>query len=135
MNGWMHRVLKEVRMPGAAGRYCLVMAANDRGHITFTVSDYAQIGSLQEWLSSTPGVQVLRAPGLPNSGELGTLDVLTVVAGSSGLVAAIKVIPEFLRSRRSGLSITAIVKGDKLTITADNAKDAMEALERMLNDK
>ena len=134
MNGCLPKVLKEVREPGAAGRYGLVMTGSEYSRITFAVSDYAQIGSLQEWLSATPGVQVLRTPSSPSPGELGMLDVLTVVAGSSGLVAAIKVIPEFLRSRRSGLSITATVKGDKFTITASNAKDAMEALERMLND-
>ena len=110
------------------------MGANDYSHIELAVSDYAQISPLQDWLSSTPGVQVLRSSGSPSSGELGALDVLTVVAGSSGVVAAIRVIPEFLRSRRSGLSITTTVKGEKFTMTATNAKDVMAIVERLLND-
>ncbi len=106
----------------------------DHSNVEFAVSDYAQIGPLRDWLSSAPGVQVLRSPGSPDAGEMGALDVLTVVAGSSGLVAAVRVIPEFLRSRRSGLSITATVKDKKFTMTASNVKDVMPVLERWLND-
>jgi len=110
------------------------MGDGDKRHIEFAVSDYAQIGSLQDWLCSTPGVEVIRSPGSPGAGEMGALDVLTVVAGSSGLVAAIRIIPEFLRSRRSGLSVTAIVKGEKFTMTASNVKEIMPIVERLLND-
>jgi hypothetical protein len=110
------------------------MGAEDNDHIEFTVSEYAQIGSLQDWLSATSGVQVLRSPGSPGPGEMGALDVLTVLAGSSGLVAAVRIIPEFLKSRRSGLSITATVKGEEFTMTANNVKDVMPILERLIND-
>ena len=110
------------------------MGATDRNRVEFALSDYAQIEPLRDWLSSIQEVQVLRSPGSPGSGEMGALDVLTVVAGSSGLVAALRVIPEFLRSRRSGLSVTATVKGKEFTISADNAKDVMPILERLIDE-
>jgi hypothetical protein len=65
---------------------------------------------------------------------MGALDVLSVVAGSSGLVAVLRMMPEFLRARRSGLSITATVNGEKFTMTASNVKEVIPILERMLND-
>jgi len=110
------------------------MGTEDGSDVEVAVSDYAQIGSLQSWLSSSPGVQVLRSPGTAGAGEMGALDVLTVVAGSSGLVAALRMIPEFLRSRRSGLSITVTVKGEKFAVTASNVKDVMPILERLLDE-
>lgn len=125
---------QEVRHLATSDRYYLDMEVNDKSHIEFTISDYAQISSFQNWLGSTPGVQVLRRASSPDTGEMGTLDVLTAVAGSSGLVTLIRVIPEFLRSRRSGLSVTATVKGEKFTMTTTNVKDVLPILERLLND-
>ena len=134
MNDSLYGEFQEVRQLAASDRYYLDMEVNDKSRIELTISDYAQISSLQNWLSSTPGVQVFRSVDSPTAGEMGALDVVTVVAGSGGLVAAIRVIPEFLRSRRSGLSITASVKGEKFTMTANNVKDVMVILERLLND-
>jgi hypothetical protein len=104
------------------------------GGIEFSVSDYAELGSLQEFLGWTPDVRILRIAGRPDAGEQGALDVLTVLAGSSGLVAALKVIPEFLRSRRTGLLITTTVKGKQFTLDATNVDDIMPILERLLDD-
>jgi hypothetical protein len=108
---------------------------NDTYNAELTLSDYAEIGSLQEWLSSTPQVQVLRRVGRSRVGEQGALDVLEVVAGSSGLVAAFRMIPEFLKSRRTSLSITTTVKGKQFTLRASNVDDVIPILERLLNDQ
>jgi hypothetical protein len=116
------------------GHYYEVMVDTDKGRIELVLSDYAQIGPLRDWLGSIQQAQILRNPGSPGPGEMGALDVLTIVAGSSGLVAALRVIPEFLRSRRSGLSVTATVKDKKFTISANNAKDVMPILERLINE-
>lgn len=110
------------------------MDADGRIPIELAVSDYGQIGSLESWLSSVSGVEVLRSAGSPRSGEMGALDVLTLVASGSGLVAVCRMIPEYLRSRRSNLSITATVKGEKFTISASNVDDVMPILERLLDD-
>jgi hypothetical protein len=111
------------------------MRANGGGRAEFSVSDYGQIGSLYEWLRSVPDVQVDRIPGTPGEREMGAVDVLTVLAGSGGLIAAIRVIPEFLKSRRSSISITVTVNGEKFSVTASNVKDALPILERAIRDR
>ena len=111
------------------------MGARDYGQVELCVSDYGQIAALHDWLNSVPGVHVRRVAGMPGSGELGVPDVLVAVAGSSGLVAAIRIIPEFLKARRSNISITATIGGEKFSITASNVEDVMPILERALNDQ
>jgi hypothetical protein len=101
------------------------MEAQYEGYVEFSVSDYGQLRSLQEWLSEIPGTRVQRTAGAPGAGELGALDVITVLASSSGLIAAIRVIPEFLKARRSSLSVTAKVHGKEFSINASNVKDLM----------
>jgi hypothetical protein len=102
-------------------------------HAQVQVSDPSQLGSLQELLSwAVPGARVSRAPGQAGTGEQGALDVLTVVASSSGLVAAVRVLPEFLRSRRSSMSVTMTVNGQPFTFTATNIDEVLPVLERML---
>jgi len=100
----------------------------------FAVSDYSQIGSLTSFLASIPGITVTRSPGRPGQGEQGALDVLTVVAGSSGLVAAVKMLPEFLRSRRSALSVELTVADRTFKLTATNIDQVMPMVERILRD-
>ena len=56
-----------------------------------------------------------------------------MLASSTGLVAAIRVLPEFLRSRRTGLSVTMTVKGEPFTLTATNVDEVMPVLERLLD--
>lgn len=98
------------------------------------VSDYAEIGSLQHWLNSTPNVKVLRVPGKASTGEQGALDTLAIVAGSSGMLTALRMIPEFLRSRRTGLSVSTVVKGKEFILNATNIDDVMPILERILDE-
>ncbi len=111
------------------------MGAGDFDHIELSVSDYGQIAALHEWLSSVPGVSVRRVAGIPGPGELGALDVLVAVAGSGGLVAAIRVIPEFLKARRSSITVNATVNGEMFSITASNVESVMPILERALNER
>jgi hypothetical protein len=98
------------------------------------VSDQAQLGPLREFLRAVrPDVRVSLFPGQPEPGEQGALDFLAVIASSSGLVAAVKVLPEFLRSRKTGLSITMTVKGEPFTLTATNVDDVIPIMERLLD--
>jgi hypothetical protein len=100
-----------------------------------SVSDYAQIGSLADYLRlSEPDIRVTRGAGRLGPGELGALDVLTIAADSTVLVAVINALPEFLRSRKKkGLSVTVKVKDKKLTVTADNAKEVIEIVDHFLD--
>lgn len=103
------------------------------GRVVFAVSDPAQLGSLAGRLASGPGIEVERVAGVPGAGELGAVDVLSVVAGSSGLVAAVRMLPEFLRAKRSGLTVTTTVNGQPFTLDATNVDEVLPILERLLD--
>ena len=53
--------------------------------------------------------------------------------GRHVLVAAVNVLPAFLRSRKAGLSVTVTAKGKKLTLTAENTEEVLPVLDRFLN--
>ena len=111
-----------------------MMGRADPGAAELSVSDYAQLGSLAEYLRlAAPGVRVTRSPGRPGPGEQGAVDVLMIAADSSVLVAAVNVLPAFLRSRKKGISVTVTVKGNRLTVTADNAEEVIPVLDRFLD--
>jgi hypothetical protein len=113
-----------------------IMEQSSRLAAELSVSDHAQLGSLADFLRlADPDVQVSRVPGRPGPGEQGALDVLMIMADSSVLVAAVNVLPAFLRSRKRGLAVTVTVKGKskQLTVTADNAEEMLPILERFLD--
>jgi hypothetical protein len=102
--------------------------------IELSISDQSQLRPLQSSLELTvPGLRVARVAGQPRAGEQGALDVITILASSSGLVAAIKVLPEFLKSRRTGLIIKTTVKGHPFTLEATNVDQVMPILEKLLD--
>jgi hypothetical protein len=98
------------------------------------VSDQGEFLALRDWLRGQPGVEVEVTAGTPGPGELGALEVLTVLAGSSGLVTAIKTLPEFIRSRREGLRIETTFKGEKFILEATNVQDVLAIMERLRGD-
>jgi hypothetical protein len=106
----------------------------ERHRLEFAVSEQSQLIPLRDWLSAQPDVEVAVTPGTPGPGEQGALDVLTVVAGSSGLVAAIKVLPEFIRSRRSTVRIETTVRDEKFILDATNVEDVLPIIDRLLRD-
>ena len=111
------------------------MGREDPWRAEFSVSDHAQVQPLKEFLSwAVPEVRVTRIAGEPKPGELGTGDVIAVLAGGSGLLAAIRVLPEFLRAKKTGLSITMTVQGKPFTLTATNVDEVMPILDRLLDD-
>ena len=97
------------------------------------ISDPSQFPSLRDWMRGQPGVEVAVVAGTPGAGELGVLDVLTVLAGSTGVVAAIKTLPDFIRSRRSGVRIEATIRGQKVIVDATNVEEVMPIVERLLD--
>ena len=106
----------------------------ERDPVELSLSDYGQLGSLEEYLRITvPSVVVTRVPGRPGNGEQGALDILTVLADSTVLVALVKVLPEFLRSHKPGMSVDMELPGKRLTVTADNAKDVLPVIDKFLD--
>jgi hypothetical protein len=98
-------------------------------------NDHSQLAPLHEYLRlAAPGVRTTRASAQPSPGEQGALDILTLVASSGSLIAAIKVLPDFLRSRRSSVSITITAREKQLTLTATNIDEVMPVLEKLLDE-
>ena len=113
------------------------MGRADPGVVELSVSDYGQLGSLADYLRlAVPDVPVTRSPGQAGRGKQGALDVLLIAADSSVLVAVVNVLPQFLRSRKPGLSATVTVKGKRkqLTVTADDARDVGPLVREFLDD-
>ena len=111
------------------------MDSTNLHRIELSVSDQSQLKSLQSFLElAVPGLHVTRLAGEPVVGEQGALDIITILASSSSLVAAIKILPEFLKSRRTGLSIKTTVKGQPFTLEATNIDQVMPVLEKLLDD-
>ncbi len=103
--------------------------------IEVSVSDPAEIGALYDRLRQFTELQVSRTAGRPEPGQLGgTIDAITAVGSSSGLVAAITTIPAYLRARRSGITVKTTVNGKKFTLTVDNVDDVMPIIERLLDE-
>lgn len=110
------------------------MTAEDHRRIELATSDQTELASLRKWLATAPGVEVCRNAGRPGAGEQGALDTLTVLGGSGALIAAVRVLPQYLRSRRTGLKITMRVGGEEFTLEATNIDDVMPVLDRLLDD-
>src|SRR5581483_5976040 len=96
------------------------------------VSDYAQLGALREFLGwAVPGVRVLLIPGRPGRGEQ---SVLALLASTGGMLSAVRLLPQFLTSRRPALSMTITVGGTSVELTATNLDDVIPVLERALGE-
>lgn len=98
--------------------------------IELTISDYAQLRSLEDYLRHTaPDARVTRCAGRPGKGEQGTLDWLQLAANSTVLVTTLKLLPDFLKSRKAETVISA-KRGDR-EIKINRAGD--EELQRILD--
>jgi hypothetical protein len=113
------------------------MGGTDPDVAELSLSDYAQLTSLAEYLHlAVPAVRVTRCAGHADPGEQGALDVLTIMADSSVLVAVVRALPEFLRSRKPGVTVTVAVKGKRkqLTVTAKDIEDVRSVIEKFLDE-
>lgn len=104
--------------------------------LSLVISDQSQLRFLEAALRDFPGLEVARVPSVPAAGQLGVGEVVEVVASSSGLVAAIRTLPDFLKARRSDIKITCSVEHQPVTveITNANVEEILPALERILHD-
>jgi hypothetical protein len=102
--------------------------------LVVSVSDQRELRSLRDWFRSVRDVSVTQEAGETQDGELGALDYVTVIAGSGGLIAAIRILPEFIRARRPELKITMTVQDKKFTIDAKNVDDVMPIVEKLIDN-
>ncbi|WP_460350366.1 effector-associated constant component EACC1 [Actinoallomurus acanthiterrae] len=105
----------------------------DSHGVELAFSDPAEFLALRRWLERAPGVRVEQRAGTPLPGEQGVWDVLVVLGGGSGvLAAALRTLPEFIRSRRADLIITLKSEGKELKLDATNIAQAESLIERFL---
>jgi hypothetical protein len=110
------------------------MDPTERKRAQLTLSDHSQLRALRDFLSwAAPGARVLQIPRRPAPGDRVALDMLTLLATSSGLVATVKILPDFLRSRNAALSVTITVEGTSVTLTATNVNEILPVLTRLLD--
>ncbi|OXM68323.1 MULTISPECIES: effector-associated constant component EACC1 [Amycolatopsis] len=103
--------------------------------VDVVVSDPAELRSLREHLGRIPGVEVTQVPGRPGAGEQGAWDLLQVLAAGGGVLAVtIKTLPEFIRSRRSNVTVTLESGDRRVTVTAENVEDAEAVVDKLLGD-
>lgn len=111
--------------------------ADTQGEHGFEVrlSDLSVQRSLRDWLERVPGVRVEQTASPPGPGEQGAADVLTVLAGSGGVLAvAIRTLPEFIRSRRSSFTLTVKLEdGKEYTLHAENLDELPAVIEKALD--
>ena len=109
------------------------MEQAERKRAVLTLSDRSELRALRDFLSwAAPGVRVLQLPARPAPGERAVLDQLTLLAASADMLTAVKLLPEFIMSRRTALSVTIIAEGTPVTLTAANLDEILPALTRLL---
>lgn len=103
--------------------------------IVVSVSDPAGLPALRRRLDGVPSVRVTQLPGSPEPGHQGVWDVLQVIATSGGVLAvAVRTLPDFIRSRRSSVSVSVTTGDRTFTMTADNVAEVLPVIERALRD-
>jgi hypothetical protein len=101
-------------------------------HLEFELSQASAISSFERWIDDTPMTQVRRVARPPSLHEQGAVDILAAVASSSSIVALIRILPEFIRSRRSNVNVTIRVGDREATIGIENVKDAPAIIASLL---
>jgi hypothetical protein len=102
--------------------------------VELSPSDPAELSALGRFLElAAPDAEVARVAGEPAPGEQGFLDVLRILADSTVLLAAVRTLPEFLRSRRPGLTVTVKAKGKSFSVSG-RSDEVMLVLDRLLDD-
>jgi hypothetical protein len=105
------------------------MEQAERKRAELTLSDRSQLRALRDYLSwAAPGVRVLQLPGR----ERAVLDQLTLLGTGDDIVTVVKLLPEFLMSRRTDMAVTIIVEGTPVTLTELNIDEILPPLARLL---
>ena len=100
------------------------MDPTERVRAQLTLSDQSQLRALRDFLSwAAPGARVL---------QIQRLDMLTLLAPGGALLATVKILPEFLRPRKT-LTVTIAIDGTSVTLTATNIAEVLPALDTLIS--
>lgn len=100
----------------------------DEVRVEISISDPAELTALARWLGQQDSVRVEREAAAIEPGALGLPDLLVLFGGGSTVLGALKILPDFIRSRRSDVHVEVTVKGERVTIDAKNAGKELQAL-------
>ncbi|MCD0444125.1 hypothetical protein LO763_10865 [Glycomyces sp. A-F 0318] len=100
-----------------------------------SVSDQAELRSLREHLRRIRGAQVEQVAAEPEAGALGSGELLQIAVPAAGLLAVVvRTLPEFIRSRRSSVSVTVETADWNVTVSGENLDDVESVIKRVLPD-
>jgi Effector Associated Constant Component 1 len=98
-------------------------------------SDQEALQALGRWCRMVEGARVEVRSTSPAAGRLGFWDHLLLIGGGSGgLVAVLRVLPEFIRSRRSGLTLTVKIDGKEWELRATNVDTVLPIIEKFMDE-
>lgn len=104
-----------------------------RKRAELTLSDRSELRALRDFLGwAAPRVRILQLPARPAPGERAGLDQLTLLAADDDMLSAVRLLPEFLLSRRTAMSVTIIIDGTPVTLTTANRDEILPAVTRLL---
>jgi hypothetical protein len=105
----------------------------ERKRAELTLSDRSELRALRDFLGwAAPRVRVLQLPARPAPGERAVLDQLTLLAPGDDMLNAVKLLPEFLMSRRNAMSVTILIEGTPVTMTSANLSEILPAVTGLL---
>jgi len=105
------------------------MEQAERKRAGLIIADRSELRALRDFLGwAVPGVRVLQLPGK----ERAVLDQLTLLATTADMLTAVKLLPEFLNSRRAAMSVTIIIEGTPVTLTSSNLDVILPVIAEML---
>ena len=102
--------------------------------LEFAVSDPAALGPLRARLLSIPGLVVRRRAEPAARHELGATDILTALGAGAALAAAINLLPDFVGSRRTGVTVRVKAGDREIEVRGRDAAEAVRLLEKILGD-
>lgn len=108
---------------------------SDGTYVRLSPSNPGVQRTLKEWIVSTGDVSATEQVEQPAPGEQGSIPLLIVTGGASAIIAAIKVLPDFIRSQRRPFSLHAEVHIGDRTRTVDFETEAtLGETEMLLNE-
>ncbi|MCY1141560.1 hypothetical protein OWR29_26480 [Actinoplanes sp. Pm04-4] len=100
--------------------------------LTVEVPDASLVSSLVRWIERLPGARTERSTAPPRQGELGTVDIVIAIISSSGVAALIQTLPEFLRAKRSPITIKLRRNETEVEVSASSMDDVSTMVDKLL---
>ncbi|WP_369690057.1 effector-associated constant component EACC1 [Nocardia harenae] len=117
------------------------MTERDTVACRILISEPSELLSLKKYVQSVGNVSVDRVHGDVGAGHLGAVDHIEIAAGTVAVIGvALRALPEFIRSRRSDVSLTIRLDSNvdehrQLTLNVKNLAGADDLIEKFLDGR